>query len=271
MKKLLLATALTVLTFTTAQASDAVVYEPVSEALIASSAYDWSGAYVGVQGGWAFGQSSPNLRVLNGSIASIIIPDAANLAMSLGNSEFNFNGASYGVQTGYNWQKGIYVFGVEGDINYIGLSDASTTGANSASNVFGRAIDSIDGNYLASIRARAGIAHDNIFLYGTAGAAFTDAKFSRAIEWAYNDLCPLGSTGLNRCHVGGGNFGPGYTLGGGTEFALKDHVTIKAEYLYTNFGKATFRTTNSDVSDQHLDHSAKLDLHTVRIGLNYKF
>lgn len=53
MKKLLLASALTALTFSGAQAADAVAYEPVPQ--IASAAFDWTGAYVGAQVGYGWG------------------------------------------------------------------------------------------------------------------------------------------------------------------------------------------------------------------------
>ena len=54
-----------------------------------------------------------------------------------------------GVHVGYNWQSGARVFGVEGDVS------------------FGDGLD-----YLASLRARLGYAHDNLLLYVTAGVAF---------------------------------------------------------------------------------------------------
>jgi outer membrane immunogenic protein len=68
----------------------------------------------------------------------------------------------------------------------------------------------------------------------------------------------------------------GWTLGGGAEFLLARNVTFKAEYLYVNLGDdvvaavatsptagltaASFRTSFGDA-----------EIHTVRLGLNYKF
>jgi outer membrane immunogenic protein len=59
---------------------------------------------------------------------------------------------SGGGQIGYNWQKhGPWVFGIEGDVSFV---------------------DDENSDYLASIRARAGYAMDNVLLYGTGGVAF---------------------------------------------------------------------------------------------------
>ncbi|NJM35272.1 MAG: porin family protein [Rhodomicrobium sp.] len=57
----------------------------------------------------------------------------------------------------------------------------------------------------------------------------------------------------------------GYAIGGGVEYALSSNWTMKAEYLYMNFGEEN--TSNDD--DDTFKHET--DLHTVKFGVNYKF
>ena len=67
--------------------------------------------------------------------------------------------------------------------------------------------------------------------------------------------------------------GWGYQLGAGAEHALNDSWTVKAEYVYLDFGNATISGTgvggvfNGRLFNIHSD----LWVHTVRIGLSYKF
>jgi outer membrane immunogenic protein len=78
------------------------------------------------------------------------------------------------------------------------------------------------------------------------------------------------------CFLGAAKQGSvGWTVGGGTEWAISTNVTVKAEYLYANLSGATitaravsgggginslFRTTYDDIN-----------LHVARIGINYRF
>lgn len=108
--------------------------------------YDWSGAYVGLQGGWSF--LDPNTG-------------AANLIQ--GNSD----GFSGGVHGGLNRQRGWAVYGVEMDYTLTDL-DALEPAFNPAFN----SVASSDWN--ASVRGRFGIAFDRLLVFGTAGFAFAD-------------------------------------------------------------------------------------------------
>ena len=266
MKKKLAAGIVLAFAASPALAADPIVYDPPPVAAPAVE-FDWTGAYIGVQAGWAFGDIDSSLTVPAGSN---INATATGLALLLGNNDFDTNGFTGGVQAGFNWQQGSFVFGVEGDVNYIDLSETNVrTGTFGGAN--GRTIDTIDADILATLRARLGVAHQNWMFYGTGGIAFSDAEYSRALEWSFADGCPLGTTGLNRCHVGSDKFNIGYTVGGGVEYAFNTRFSIKAEYLYTDFGKAEFTTRNVGVANQPLNHSAHFDFHTVRLGVNMRF
>ncbi|MHC2569259.1 opacity protein-like surface antigen [Rhizobium leguminosarum] len=77
-------------------AADAVVQDPAYvQQGQTQSAFDWSGFYLGLQGGY----TSPHASYLDGS-------------------EQDLDGGSTGIYGGYNFQHGPFVFGIENDFNY---------------------------------------------------------------------------------------------------------------------------------------------------------
>jgi outer membrane immunogenic protein len=73
----------------------------------------------------------------------------------------------------------------------------------------------------------------------------------------------------------------GWTLGGGAEWALNRHWTLRAEYLYLNFGNVTANASVSDNVNVYPSNSAtytsnlattgNLTAHIARAGVNYRF
>jgi outer membrane immunogenic protein len=62
----------------------------------------------------------------------------------------------------------------------------------------------------------------------------------------------------------------GYTIGGGLEAKLTEHIRVKAEYLYVDLGEAEY---NVGLLGGLVDHSGstQIDLHLIRAGLAYQF
>jgi outer membrane immunogenic protein len=65
------------------------------------------------------------------------------------------------------------------------------------------------------------------------------------------------------------DFRNGWTAGGGIEVALTRRWSLKAEYLYMDFGTST--TTWAVPGLPTLSDSTRLNMNTVRAGLNYRF
>ncbi|MEQ1951770.1 outer membrane protein [Mesorhizobium sp. CN2-181] len=120
-------------------AADAIVVEPTYEPQAIYSAYDWTGVYIGVQGGYAW--------------TTLTAP---------GGREEDRDGGSAGLHGGYNFQHGNFVFGIENDINYNWGDDADN----------GQVGLELDG----SLRGRLGYALDRTLFYGTAGIAAAQAE-----------------------------------------------------------------------------------------------
>jgi outer membrane immunogenic protein len=121
---------------------------PTAYIPIAAPLYNWTGIYVGINGGWGFGRASWALPVANSGVDTD-------------------NGGIVGGTLGGNFQTGNLVFGVEGDWDY----SAINTGTSTTICIAGGNCQT--GNtWLSTIRGRAGYAADRVLFYLTAGGVF---------------------------------------------------------------------------------------------------
>jgi outer membrane immunogenic protein len=158
--------------------------------------YDWTGFYVGINGGGAFGTTNwfsvPN-----------IIGGSANLTSGL-----------VGGTAGYNLQTGEpYVLGIEADLDWTGLK-ATTASTACAPNPACQ----LSAPVLGTVRLRFGYAFDAILPYVTGGAAI--ANLSADIVGA-----PFGTATATNL---------GWTAGAGVEFAISNALRAKVEYLHVD-------------------------------------
>lgn len=157
MKKILLSTTAALLIGSPALAGSVVA--PAMEAPVVApapvvSSYDWTGPYVGAQGGWVFG--SQELDPPGGSVTV----DGAS---------------SFGAFAGYLFQNGNMVYGGELAAS---LYNGFPVGSPAAS-----------WNYIADAKLRAGVAMDNTLLYAFAGpslSGYTDQLANDYNLWGAN-------------------------------------------------------------------------------------
>jgi outer membrane immunogenic protein len=154
MKTLLLAGAsLFALGAASASAADLPARMPAkAPAYVAPMAYNWTGFYLGLNGGYGFGRGE-----FNGALPS---------------GRFDAGGGLFGATVGYNWQTGPVVFGLEGDIDWSGMKGTGTCGGITSCEV--------RNDYLSTIRGRLGYAFDRWMPYITGGAAIGNVKTSIA-------------------------------------------------------------------------------------------
>ena len=117
--------------------------------------YDWGGIYVGINGGWGWG---------NGKWT-------ANTGAGTFSANANDNGGIVGGTLGFNYQMNAFVFGVEGDWDYSGINTGTTS---TICVVSGNC--QTGNNWLSTLRGRFGWAADRVFFYGTAGGAFANVQ-----------------------------------------------------------------------------------------------
>lgn len=253
-KKSLLATAALVAFGGAALAADLPTRKAAPAYVPVAPAFTWTGMYFGVNAGGVFTQNKANIFGQGANTIGLIAAGAVPSSVKL-----NKSGFIGGVQAGYNWQSGMFVTGVEADINYVDAKKSATY----ASLLGPVTTAKSDMNWLGTARVRAGVAIDRLFLYGTGGLAFGQVKNSAAI-YAFNGgpLAYWGSKNDTRM---------GWTLGAGAEYAITNNLTVKGEYLYYNLGKKTIAVNPTNAVGANFGAKFKNDGHIVRAGLNWKF
>jgi outer membrane immunogenic protein len=243
MKRILIAGALALATAAPAFAADLPPAAPppprAPVAYVPAPVFSWTGFYVGLNAGGAFGDSSWTTPA--GSVGS-----------------FSTLGALFGGQLGGNYQIGQFVIGAEGDFDWQNLRGASAAGVCAPAIIGGCAVAS---NWIATIRGRAGFAADRALFYVTGGGAFANVKPSTA-------ALPYG-----------GGTEAGWTAGGGIEYAFTDNWTAKVEYLYVSLQSATCSAGACSVGNAALPGgfpgvapaTVSFNENIVRAGVNYKF
>jgi outer membrane immunogenic protein len=234
--------------------------------------YSWTGGYIGVNAGYAWGDSEASTSSVF-SLAGFFDPVSVPLVNAAGTQTIKPNGFTGGGQIGYNWQaSSVTVFGLEADFEYFGLKGSVTSsGPYFPGSLSGFAINqSVRTDWLATFRARLGfLVTPSTLLYVTGGGAVTNLQGT----FTFNDNLP------NAFSTESGSFNTtklGWTAGGGVEWAMWSGWSAKAEYLFVSFPTATttsnnFSTIFGPVPGQVFTHSLDLDAHIVRVGLNYKF
>jgi outer membrane immunogenic protein len=226
-----------------AHAADLVVMEPEPMAVM-PSAHDWSGAYVGVSAGFGTGTVDWTGEYFLGGIGG-----------GEGTGSYDINGWLLGLQAGANVQMDSFVLGVEGDISWSNINGE------------GDPIDPLDAtptvpsgsiDWLATLRGRAGIAIDQVLLYGTAGLAYGAGSI---------ELTNLDGAGDDRT---ADITAPGWVAGVGVEVALDDNLSVKGEYTYTSLTMDEVQFDGVPPAD-YLAVNADIAIHAFKIGLNYSF
>ena len=147
--------------------------------------YSWVGPYIGANLGYGWGDISHNPTSPSGVLG--------------------------GVQAGYNWQTGAWVFGLEGDVQISGADDTFAPWK-------------FSNPWFGTARGRVGYAFNNVLVYGTGGLAFGEVRGETFL--------------LSENH---GTIG--WTAGAGVEMALNKNWSAKAEYLYVDLSDKNFTIT----------------------------
>ncbi|MEW6767342.1 MAG: outer membrane protein [Pseudomonadota bacterium] len=167
-----------------AQAAD-LGYRRAEPYAVQPQVYSWVGPYIGANLGYGWGDITNNPTRPSGLLG--------------------------GLQAGYNWQNGAWVFGLEGDVQISGADDTFAPWK-------------FSNPWFGTARGRVGYAFNNVLVYGTGGLAFGEVSGQNFF--------------LTENH---GTIG--WTAGGGVEMALNRNWSAKAEYLYVDLSDKNFTIT----------------------------
>jgi outer membrane immunogenic protein len=251
-----------------AMAADLARPAPVYKAPPLMPVYSWTGAYIGLNAGYSWGDSEVSTSSTRGTyFAASSIPAIA----AAGAQTISPNGFTGGGQIGYNWQaSSAVVMGLEADFEYFGLKGSVTSGAVypcCAPTSF-TITQSVKTDWLATFRARLGyLVTPSTLLYITGGGAVTNLQGAFAFTDTFAAATESAASNTTQW---------GWTVGGGVEWAMWSGWSAKAEYLFVSFPSVTTTSTNLNTGfgpdpTAVFTHTADLDAHIVRFGLNYKF
>jgi outer membrane immunogenic protein len=245
-----------------AMAADMPVKAPILKA--PPPAFSWNGWYLGVNAGGVWGNA--DFTWAANPAGFVPNPGEANAVSVAGTNTLKSSGFIGGGQIGYNYQLQNILFGLEGDIQYTGLSTSLTNGP-IGSAILVPAItvltQSYSSNWLSTVRGRIGIANGSWLLYGTAGAAIANVSFNDFVLYINSGTNETGAISQTRV---------GWTAGVGAEWAFSGNWSGKLEYLHVDLGSLTstvFDTNGNPASFVTQTHKLTEDI--LRVGLNYRF
>jgi len=205
----------------------------------ASASGAWSGPYGGLHLGYGAGRD--NVTEVNGPRA--YFPDTS--------------GTLGGAQIGWQRQFDRVVAGLELELGSLGQS-GSVTKADEVSAVSNRA----DLGFYGLLSGRAGyLVTPSWLIFGRAGLAMADLNAKTTMECGPAASCLEGSGEAKTKGVT-----IGYGLGAGIEHALSTRWSARAEYQYMSFRRELALPPVSGPGWRH-----DLDLHLIKIGVNYHF
>jgi len=229
------AAALAALSFVnSANAADMPTKAPAYEAA-PPLVYNWTGFYLGINGGGAWGHEDWTDNVAVGAVTHR--PD----------------GGVFGGQVGFRWQWNQLVLGVEGTWDWAGLSD-TVNGAGP----FGLSED-FKVRSLYTITPQVGWAWDRFLVYAKGGwaGATTKAEFS---------LPGLGISGSHSQTVNG------WTVGGGIDYAIWQNLVLGVEYDHFDFTYDGFTAPVIGPGTPWIvTNTSRLTVDQVVARLSYKF
>ena len=170
-----------------AASADAADYPPRAAYTVNQplNAFSWAGPYLGGNLGYEWGTVS--------------------------NNPTKPSGFESGVQGGFNWQSGCWVFGIEGDLQVTGADDTFAPWK-------------FSNPWFGTVRGRGGYSFNNVLFYGTAGLAFGELRAE--------------TFGLSESQTTAG-----WTVGFGSEVGFDSHWSAKIEYLFIDLSENQFNIT----------------------------
>jgi outer membrane immunogenic protein len=229
-----------------ANAADLPVYTKAPKA----APYNWTGFYLGVEGGAGWGNA------------------LQSDATGWNSGTYQPNGAFVGGTIGYNWQLyNNWVLGLEGDGAWADIG-ATTPGTQQTSLTHGvggtlgcggtnpqmcqTKLENFD-----TVRGRAGYAFGYVMPYVTGGLAVGTIHGEE------------GNTAAGGAFGSGTKTVFGWTAGAGVEAMILPRWTVKLEGLYTQFDSETLFTDT--IAGRPVAESIKFAPSIIKVGVNYKF
>ena len=269
---------------------------PAKAPIVAVNPWSWTGCYLGVNAGGARAHNvadlSPSGAYLN-AVGAQPPPNAAgtgdfaaDIAALSHSYDMTNTGWEAGGQIGCNAQWGAAVVGLEGDWQWTHLATSADAAYAAFPNVGNTLFTDpahtehvdVTQRWFATARARAGFTPwERVLVYATGGIAWANYQSNTAVNFATVPVALLNQPFNGATHAGSvATTQLGWVVGGGVEWAIADHWTIKAEYLYMRFDAFNYSSPLTTAATPFAPGYAWNTNITpreqvVRLGVNYLF
>ena len=220
-------------------------YPPLPPAI-----YDWTGFYLGphIGGGLLVDSVSQN----GTSPGGFNLDSGGSLRPA---------GVIGGLQGGANYEFAPWVIGIEGTWDASAINGNTLISCSSPSCAIGATLTpqerfTSQAEWFAALTGRAGYAANDWLFYAKAGGAWMRARYTEDLLVAGGATAATQVLTANRA---------GFTVGVGIEFGLVENLSGKVEYDFYDFGSKNYNF------NAITPVSVKSDLHTLTVGLNYRF
>ena len=229
-----------IVSVTPAAAADLAAAPYAKASPMITPAYDWSGFYMGVNGGWGTSQNCWTNTAFAGVATVPGISEGCH----------DSTGGTVGGQMLFRWQTGGWVFGVEAQGNWADLSGSNFS-------AFSALTDRTRMDAFGLFTGQVGYTWQNVLFYVKGGAAVAYDRYDGLAAGTLIDTA-------NNTPFGG-------TVGAGLEFGFAPNWSAAIEYdhLFLGTNNSAFSSLATGLNTRNDDIRQDADLVTVRV--NYRF
>jgi len=258
MNRTVLAAFILAVSAVSASAADLAARPYVKAPAAVVAAYDWSGFYVGANGGGAWSRKCWD-----------VVPFTVNLGfippILFSGSEgcHTASGATAGGQVGYRWQRAAWVFGLEAQGNWADLSGSNASDVA----LFAGTANRIKIDAIGLFTGQVGYSWNALLFYVKGGAAVTRDKYDSFLTG------PLGPLPAGFVSNRGSETRWGGVVGVGGEYAFSQNWSFALEYDHLFMGSGDVAMTYDPAFIAALNHNERIrqDVDMVTARINYRF
>jgi outer membrane immunogenic protein len=225
-----------------ASAADLAARPYTKAAPMIAPIFDWSGFYLGVNGGWGTARNCWDLVDLAGGLIGA-------------EGCHDSNGATAGGQIGYRWQTGTFVVGIEGQGNW-----ADFKGSNDSLLAPGIFTNQTKIEAFGTITGQVGWAWNNVLFYAKAGGAVTSNRY----RTFFTPTGALVAEGNEDTRWGG-------VAGAGFEYGFTPNWSAGIEYNHLFMQDRTVTLNTVPFGGTFSNERIRQDVDLVTVRVNYRW
>lgn len=245
----------------------------VSVLLLTSTAHagdspaQWSGFHLGLTAGVARGSATSDASAFGTTPTYYWAAGDDTAVGTTARADLDWTRFTGGIEAGYVYQVGALVAGVDLGVSAFNSDASSSRSARYPSDpaTSFNARSTIDTDWLVTLRPKLGFAFDRFLIEGSAGLAVTRIAVTETWQDGHGTNARASNSATKL----------GWTVGAALKYAVTEHWSVGADYLYTDFGdvSATGAVFNSGggATGSTVTQSYDLQAHLVRVGVDYRF